>query len=322
MSDLTKPVILVSSCLGFSACRYNNQCIQNKLIEDLKPYVDFINICPEVEIGLGTPREPIRLILENQSIKVFQPASGMDFTDRMNAFSSDFLSSLPEVDAFILKSRSPSCGIKDVKIYSGRINGSQIEKGIGLFAEAVIKKYPDKLVEDEGRLTNYRIREHFLIRLFTDFNFRKVKHSKDIKALIDFQSVNKYLLMAYSPKEQKILGKIVANHENRAFDELIIDYEKHLAKALSKPSKYTCNINVLHHIFGYYSKYLSKEERKYVLDTIEEHRQGKVPLSVPLHLLKSYSIKYKERYLLSQTIWQAYPEELIDISSSGKIEER
>ena len=313
-----KPTVVVSKCLGFDSCRYDGQKLFDTFIEKLKPFVHYISVCPEVEMGLGTPREPIRLVSTQNNIELFQPATGLDFTEKMNEFSYRFLSSLDDVDGFILKGRSPSCGIKDVKVYLGKEKTTGSIKGTGIFTQAVLNTYPLCSIEEEGRLTNFILREHFLTKLFTVFSFRKVKESQSIGELVKFQSNNKYLLMAYSQKEQKKLGNITANHDNKDFNIVIEEYASHLSTALSHPPRPGVMVNVLMHIMGYFSNQLSYKEKEYLLNTFEKYRQDQVPLSVPVHLLKSYVIKYEQKYLLDQSIWQPYPEALIDIHDSGK----
>jgi uncharacterized protein YbgA (DUF1722 family)/uncharacterized protein YbbK (DUF523 family) len=320
MSYSSKPVVVVSKCIGFECCRYNGQYIHSDFVNTLKPYVNYMSICPEMEIGLGVPRGTLRLVSAKDQIELFQPSTGKDYTEEMLNFSEDFFSSLQEIDGFILKSRSPSCGIKDVKIYLGKEKVSGTIKGSGIFGKAVSGRFPHLPVEDEGRLTNFRVREHFLTKLFTMFSFRQVKYSNSISQLAKFQSYNKYLLMAYHQREQKALGKIAANHENMPFNKVVEEYEKHLAMAFAMPPRYTTLINSMMHILGYFSDELTHEEKAFMLDTFEKYKDKKVPLSVPLHILKSYAIKYKQTYLLDQTIWNPYPAELVDISDSGKME--
>jgi uncharacterized protein YbbK (DUF523 family) len=167
MREFSKPIIVVSKCLGFDHCRYNGLIINDDFVEKLKAYVEFKPVCPEVEIGLGIPREPIRVVDIGGDIRLIQPDTGRDLTETMQDFANSFLDSVGTVDGFILKSRSPSCGIKDVKIYSGTKNDSMVlEKSGGFFGKAVIEKFPYLAIEDEGRLKNFRIREHFLTKLY------------------------------------------------------------------------------------------------------------------------------------------------------------
>lgn len=318
MVEYSKPVIVVSKCLGFSACRYNGVTIYDEFVNMLKKYADFRPICPEVEIGLGVPRNPVRVVSINNSLRLIQPSTNIDLTETMNNFAYSFLNSIDEIDGFILKSRSPSCGIKDVKIYPSKENSMVIGKGSGFFGLAVIDRFPNLPVEDEGRLTNFRIREHFLTKIFTFAKFREIKSSKSMKQLVKFHSESKMLLMSYNQKEMRMLGRIVANFEKKSIDVLIKEYEEHLLSAFKQIPKYTSNINVLMHGLGYFSDNLSHEEKAFFLDILEKYRLGKVPLSVPLSILRSYIVRFKQEYLIQQNFFRPYPEELIEISDSGK----
>ena len=321
MEKELRPQVVVSKCMGFDACRYNGQTLPDKFVEKLKDYVDYHPVCAEVEIGLGVPRNPIRLVMENEQLVLYQPASDTEYTGEMIAFSDAFFDSLKAVDGFILKGRSPSCGTKDVKVYLGKAKTTGSIKGQGIFAGQVFKRYPYLAIEEEGRLTNFRIREHFLAKLYTLCRYRQVEKAKTMAALVKFQAQNKYLLMAYSQKEQKELGRIVANHDKLPLEQVFSSYKAHLGIAFLRIPRYSNYINVMLHIFGYFSEYLSSGEKNFVLDSFEKYKSGKIPLSVPINVLKSYVIKYNDPYLLEQTIWAPFPEELMDISDSGKMED-
>jgi uncharacterized protein YbgA (DUF1722 family)/uncharacterized protein YbbK (DUF523 family) len=321
MNNELSPQVVVSKCMGFDTCRYNGQTLPDKFVEKLKDYVDYHPVCAEVEIGLGVPRNPIRLVLENEQIVLYQPASETEYTQQMIAFSHDFFDSLKAVDGFILKGRSPSCGTKDVKVYLGKSKATGSIKGQGIFAEQVFKRYPYLAIEEEGRLTNFRIREHFLAKLYTMCSYRQMEKTGNMAALVKFQAENKYLLMAYNQKEQKVLGRIVANHEKLPVASVISSYKEHLGIAFFRIPRYSNYINVMMHIFGYFSEYLSSPEKTFILDSFEKYKSGKISLSVPINILKSYVIKYNDSYLLEQSIWAPFPEELMDISDSGKTED-
>jgi uncharacterized protein YbgA (DUF1722 family)/uncharacterized protein YbbK (DUF523 family) len=316
--DNLKPTVVVSKCLGFAHCRYNGDIIPDKFVRKLGDYVNYITVCPEVEIGLTIPRETIRLVSEDGTIKLYQPSTGRELTDEMSSFTDKFLSSLLAIDGFILKGRSPSCGTKDVKIYLGKEKAVGSIKGAGMFGRAVTERFPTAAIEEEGRLTNFKIREHFLTKIFTFYRLRQIKALKSMAELVKFQSNNKYLLMAYNQKEQKLLGRIVSNHEKKDFDELLNEYWHHLGLAFARAPRYTSIINALQHIFGYFSEELSSNEKTFFLDTLEKYRENKVPLSVLIHLLKGYALEYNQPYILQQTILSPYPEGLVDLSDSGK----
>ncbi len=318
MEKNNKPTIVVSRCLGFSNCRYNGDIINDKFVHMLKEYVNYITVCPEVEIGLGIPRDTLRLVSVNEEIELYQPATNKVFTKEMDDYSKDFLQSLGEVHGFILKGRSPSCGIKDVKVYLGKEKAVGSIKGEGIFASNVIDKYPYLAIEEEGRLTNYFIREHFLTKVFTLFRFQKVSESNSMKELVKFHSENKYLFLSYNQSQLKILGKLVANHENRKFNDIINDYRNHLGLLLAKPPRKGNYMNSFMHIFGYFSEHLRKEEKDFILERFNKYNEDKIHIGVITNLLKSYAIRYEKEYILNQSIFSTYPEELHFISDSGK----
>ncbi|MGB7054916.1 MAG: DUF523 and DUF1722 domain-containing protein, partial [bacterium] len=285
MREFTKPRVVVSKCLGFAQCRWNGLTISDDFVDQLKPHVDFITTCPEVEIGLGVPRDPIRVVMQSGKLHLMQPATKADITDKMTEFCDTFLSSIEEIDGFILKSRSPSCGIKEVKIYPGMEKSAALKKGSGFFGTAVLERFSKLPVEDEGRLRNFLIREHFLKRLFTLSYFRSIKKSQKMKYLVQFQAENKFLLMAYNQKEFRIMGRIVANHEKKPPGQIYDEYQTHLFKALAKTPRYTSYINVLMHAMGHFRDKLNKGEKAFFLDLMEKYRSGKAPLKSDLDVL-------------------------------------
>jgi uncharacterized protein YbgA (DUF1722 family)/uncharacterized protein YbbK (DUF523 family) len=318
MEANNKPTVVVSRCLGFSKCRYNGSIVMDRFVQILNEHVNYVTVCPEADIGLGIPRDPVRLVSEKEKIELYQPATKNVYTKEMDDYSTNFFKSLGEVHGFILKGRSPSCGIKDVKIYLGKEKATGSIKGTGIFSSYAINKYPHLPIEEEGRLTNYAIREHFLTKLFTFFNFQQIKDSNSMKELVKFHSDNKYLFLSYNQSQLKNLGKIVANHEKKLFKDFIGDYEYHLGLLFAKLPRKGNYINACMHIFGHFSENLSKEEKDFFLDRFDKYKENKIHLSVVMNLLKVYAIKYKIDYILNQTIWLTYPEELHSISDSGK----
>jgi uncharacterized protein YbgA (DUF1722 family)/uncharacterized protein YbbK (DUF523 family) len=313
-----RPRIVSSKCLEFEACRYNGAMIPDPFVRKLIPLADFSPVCAEMEIGLGVPRDPIRIVKVKEELELLQPSTGLDCTAKMLAFCRGFLDALDEVDGFILKYRSPSCGIKDVKIHSPKDKAPALGKGPGFFGGAVLDRFPLLPVEDEGRLNNFRIREHFLTRLFTLADFRRVKGSGAMVDLVDFHSENKFLLMAYNQAELKAMGNLVANREKRPPAPVIEEYGLHLGRALAKPPRYTSSINVLMHALGYFKKGLTMREKAFFLDQLELYRAGKVPLSAPVSVVSAWIARFDEAYLSRQTFFSPYPTELVEITDSGK----
>lgn len=311
MRDSTKPNVVVSKCLGFVHCRYNGQIISDDFVKKLRPLVNFIPICPEVEIGLGVPRNPIRVVSLKGKMKLMQSVTNKDITDMMNNFAQSFLDSLDDVDGFILKNRSPSCGIKDVRVYPGIGKVASIFKSTGFFGDAVLKKFPFLPIEDEGRLRNHRIKEHFLIKLFTFSKFRELKKSGSMDELNKFHTKNKFLLMVYNQRLLRVLGNIVANKKKKKTEEVIEDYRENFLICLSKAPRYTSNINILMHALGYFKNQLSRKEKNFLLESLQEYKMGRLPLCVSTSLMKSWIIRFGQEYLLNQTFFEPYPKELI-----------
>jgi uncharacterized protein YbgA (DUF1722 family)/uncharacterized protein YbbK (DUF523 family) len=316
--DFSRPKVFSSKCLGFAACRWNGVSIPDRFIDSLKPYVDFVTTCPEVEIGLGVPRDPIRIVFKNEIFSLMQFNTKKEVSGLMTDFAEKFLDSVDEVDGFILKDRSPSCGIKGVKVYPGLEKSNVVEKTSGFFAKEVIKRFPHQAIESEARLSNYNIREHFLTKLFTIAKFRTLKAKCAMRDLVQFHAENKLLLMACSQKELKIMGQIVANHEKKEPKQVFKQYETHLSNALGHAPKYKGNINVIMHAFGYFSKNLSSKEKQFFLNSLEEYRREQVPLSVPLRLLRADIIRFETEYLSQQTFFEPYPVDLVEVTDSGK----
>jgi uncharacterized protein YbgA (DUF1722 family)/uncharacterized protein YbbK (DUF523 family) len=313
-----KPTICVSKCLGFEPCRYNGAAINDAFIDNLKRFVNFIPVCPELELGLGVPREALRIVKEHDELQLIQPKTERYFTEPMLTFTESFLNSIEDIDGFILKSRSPSCGTKDVKIYSSAVKGGSSEKGPGFFSMKVIEKFPEILMEDEGRLSNYKIREHFLTELFALYNFKRIKTRNSIDELMKYHAINNLLFMAYNQKEFKILDKIAANHENQDIKQVLSEYETHLKLLFKRSARYTSNINVLQYSIGYFNKFITEDEITFLADSIEKYRKGKLPLSTPVYLVKSYAIRFDLSNLKNQTFFNPFPEELIELRDSGK----
>ena len=316
--DNIRPRIFVSRCLGFERCRYDGQTLKDVFVEKIKNYADIITICPEMEIGLGVPRKAVRIADIEGRYKLFQPSSGIDVTEKMNDFIDNYISSLGDVDGFILKNRSPTCGISDVKIYKGTDPSAHTYRGNGFFGEALKSKYPDAALEDEGRLRNFSIREHFLIKLYALCRFRNIKKSCRMKDLVDFQASHKLLFLSYRESSFRKCGAVTANHDKLPADEVYSLYEKEMNNILSSPPEYKAIINSLYHAFGWISEGLSSDEKKLFLDTVEEYRDERIPLSVPVHMLNSYAVRFNNSYLAGQYFLNPYPSRLTAITDSGK----
>lgn len=318
MTDFPKPKIVISKCLGFEACRFNGEIIRDTFVSRLEAYVDFHPVCPEVEIGLGTPRPPVRLVSSPQGLRMIQPSTGADLSDSMRRFSSEFLDSLREIDGFVLTHRSPSCGIGDAKYYAGPEKGPAIGKTSGLFGEAVTQRFPHLAIEDDGRLLNLQIREHFLTRIFAFARLRALRRSISMRALVQFHAAHKFVLLSYSEKKLRQLGKIVANPGKESPRRILELYAATFHEALAQLPKTAPQINVLMHALGFFSKDLSSREKRHFLDALEAYRRGRVPLLSISNILWSWALRFDSTYLLEQAYFRPFPDGLMTIEDSGK----
>ncbi|MGB9742770.1 MAG: DUF1722 domain-containing protein [candidate division WOR-3 bacterium] len=317
-----KPVVLFSRCLGFEPCRYNGEIIHDEFVERLKGFVQPVTVCPEMAIGLGVPRPPVKIVFLQGQARLIQPATGRDLTLEMADFVRSFLDRLVAVDGFLLKSRSPSCGIRDVKAYNEQGNIYPAFARRGFFGGVVLDRFPDRPVEDEGRLRNFLIRESFLSRLFALTRLRQLRARPTPAGLVEFHTRHKLLLLAYNQQALSRLGPLVASAGRRPVELLLNEYEPLFSQALARPPKYTSAINVLLHAFGYFKEQLNHQEKEFFLQTLEGYRRGRLPLSVPVSLLRSYIVRFNEPYLAKQWFFNPYPEELTDIADSGKGRDR
>jgi uncharacterized protein YbgA (DUF1722 family)/uncharacterized protein YbbK (DUF523 family) len=318
MNAFPRPRVVVSRCLEFEACRYNGEKIQCRIVRMLKDFVDFVPVCPEKECGLGVPRDPVRLVKTSGETRMIQPASDRDVTPLMERFTRGFLESAPAVDGFLLKNVSPSCGPSNVKIYDSPVRGAGSSRGVGYFAEAVARRFPGVPVEDEGRLNNFLLREHFFTRLFALARFHSLDREGTLKDLVRFHAEHKFLLMAHNQSRMRVLGRIVANPEKRKKPEVLARYGEEFLNTLEKPPRPSNTINALMHAFGMVSDGLSAEEKRFFLNTLEEYRDERVPLSTPVYLLKGGGLGAKNDYLASQVLLEPYPRSLLEIHNTGK----
>lgn len=285
--------------------------ISSDEVARMKPFIKFIPVCPEVEIGLGIPRSAIRIVRTGDGDRLIQPSTGDDVTDSMNRFSRSFLDNLPLVDGFILKNKSPTSGIGNVNIYPSVAKSAPLEKGPGFFGGMILERYPFYPVEDEGRIKNQRIRDHFLTRIFLLADFRNVKEKGTLFSLTRFHAENKLLLMAYNQSGLQELGKIAANSKNQTSHECIDQYFSVLLQSTRLPVRYTSQINVLLHSIGYLSEGLSTEEKAFFLSQVEGYRRGNLPLSSLRIVLQAWLLRDGPDALRDQTWFAPYPDDLM-----------
>ncbi|MCX7796950.1 MAG: DUF523 and DUF1722 domain-containing protein [bacterium] len=310
--DFPKPNIILSRCINIEAVRYDGGITNNEFAKILGNYVNYIPVCPEVSIGLGVPRDPIVIIKENNSYRLYQPKTELDLTSRMEEFSDEFLDSLREIDGFLLRSKSPSCGVSGTKIFDNPYASKPIEEGKGIFAKKVLEKFGYLAVEDELRLKNIEIMNHFLIKVFAFTELRETLNSlSSIKELINFHQRYKYLLMAYSQKILRTLGRVIAGIDGSKLQEIVFIYREEFYKAFSNIPSRGSHINVSQHIFGYFSKYLSNSEKERFFKLLDNYRKGLIHTTDLIRALRDYNLRYNNNYLTTQRYLNPYPEEFL-----------
>lgn len=316
---MNKPNIIISKCINFEKCRYNWDIVNDDFLLRLWKYVNYIPVCPEVAIWLSTPRLPLRIFKQWEKTILFQPATEIDLTDKMNDFSKSFLKNQKNIDWFVLKNKSPSCWIWDVKIYDKKISHTFIKSWRWIFTKNIDDYFLNIPKEDEWRLKNFRLREEFLTKIFCLANFRWIKNNNIISELIEFQANNKYLFMFYSPKIQNELWQILASYNKENLDEIYNKYYIMLLELFSIETKIWKMINALTHIFWYFKDNCSSEEKIFFLETLDVYREWRIPTSSVISILKTWALRDKKEYILKQSILNPYPKELIELSDSGRI---
>jgi uncharacterized protein YbgA (DUF1722 family)/uncharacterized protein YbbK (DUF523 family) len=316
-----RPRLGISRCIEHDHCRYNGDMIGSEFVRRLKDHADMVTVCPEADIGLGVPRDPIRIVLQGHERRLVQPSTGRDVTKAMDDFAAHFLDRLGTADGFILKSRSPSCGAVDVRVY-GTKGASLPKRTAGMFGQKVLERLEGLPVEDEARLRNIKLGEHFLTRTFALRSFRELGDGSSISDLVEFHSRNKLLLMQYSQVELRYLGNVVANRSGSGLPAMLAEYRTHLWKALSRPPRCTSAINVLMHAFGYVSDRLKRDERELFLQNLEMYREARIPLSVCLGLMRSYIVRFEIEYLAAQTFFEPFPIGILAVGVTDSCEWR
>jgi len=322
MSEFIRPKIFLSACIEYEPCRYDGELIRDEYIKRLIKHVDVIRVCPELAIGMGAPRDAVRLVeRKGEELKLLSTNKGEDFTEKMLSFSSKYVSSLKEkqIDGFIMKAKSPTCGISTVKIYQD-IGKSNVKssKNPGLFGREIKRVFPTVPIETERRLSNFKIRDRFFTELFVLANFRNMKTEPTMKKLVEFHTLNKYLFMNYNQLILKNMGNIVANHQHFSAEEVYEKYEEKLRELLSKEVSLKKRINVLTHIYGYFKNEVAADEKEYYFDLLDQYLNSQIPYSNVLFVLKGWAIRFKQEYLKKQTIFEPYPKDLIMVTDSGK----
>ena len=294
---MRKPKIVVSECLYGTKCRYDGQGYNDKVIQSLKDYVDIQTVCPELAIGLSIPREPIRIEMnkENEEYRLIDYNSKNDYTNQMTEFSEEFINGLDDIDGFILKSRSPTCGLKDAKVYYCGNKCSIRSNENGFFSQKIIDKYDYLPIENEGRLKNYNIRDNFFTRIFF------INNLKNNKNIIEFHKNNLLLLKSYDEESTNEVSDIL--NENRMEDQ-VHQYKEKVLNIVSNQRKKENKLSIIIKVFEKYKNMLNEEEINMFNGLIESYENQRIPFSTLEVVIKMYATRFKDKDILNQTFYK------------------
>ena len=302
----------VSACLIGAKVRFDGGHKRNRfLIEELGSHFEFVPFCPEVAIGMGTPRPSIRLVGDVEAPRALGSRDdGLDVTDALQAYSANRARRLEGLSGFIFKKDSPSCGMERVRVYSDK--GMPQREGVGIFARAVQQANPLLPVEEEGRLNDSTLRENFVSRVFVYARWQALRQQGlTKKGLLDFHTRHKLLLMAHSPVAYRELGRLLARLDNASLDGLADRYIERIMQVLKTPANRKRHVNVLQHVLGYLRKHVDAVNRADLVDVIDDYRLGMVPLVVPVTLLQHHFRSNPHPWISRQVYMNPHPRELL-----------
>lgn len=313
MRDKDSINVGISACLLGENVRWDGGHKKDRYITDiLGAYFSFIPVCPEVEVGMGVPRESVRLVGRVSSPRMVGNKTGQDWTDRMRKYLAGRVKQLEKYSfsGFILKKDSPSCGMERVRVYQE--SGMPLKQGRGFFGRGLVGHFANLPVEEEGRLNDPALKDNFIVRVFAYSRLQNLFEGKFNRGdIVRFHSVHKHLLLAHSPKHYKILGQLVAQIKRYRPENFKEKYIESFMRALSIKSTIRKNVNVMQHIVGFLKPYLDRNARADIIKVIENYRSGLVPLIVPLTLIKHYVKLYDIDYIKDQVYLSPHPEELM-----------
>jgi uncharacterized protein YbgA (DUF1722 family)/uncharacterized protein YbbK (DUF523 family) len=302
----------ISSCLLGAKVRFDGGHKKDDfLVNTFGEWVRWVPVCPEVEVGMGTPRESIRLVRDGAAVRLLAPKSGRDWTGEMREYSERRVAGLAGEDlcGYVLKKDSPSCGMERVKVYG---EGMPAKVGRGAFAEVLLERFPDLPVEEEGRLCDPRLRDNFVERVFAYHRVKRLFAAHwTVGGLVAFHTAHKLQLMAHSRQAYTALGRLVAGAKGAPREELARTYTSTFMQGLRVIATARRNTDVLLHILGYFKKLLDAAARAELLAVIEDYHRSLVPLVVPVTLIRHHVRVHRVAYLEGQTYLAPHPKELM-----------
>ena len=307
------PVIGVSACLMGQAVRYDGGHKRDRFITDQwAKHADLRPVCPEMAIGLGVPREPIRLVRGDDGIRaVGVNDDRLDVTEALRRAAVDAVAGLPPLSGYIVMRNSPSCGMERVKVYDRDGVGHQ-RAGRGLYTRELMERHPELPVEEGGRLQDIGLRDNFIRRVYVYARWRALmEQGMTRNDLIEFHAAHKYMLPAHGQKTYKALGRMLSDLKGRRFEQIQPRYILSLMQGLSAPVSRGDHANVMQHLMGYLRNRLDDGDKRELLEHIDRYRQGVLPLVAPLTLLRHHFRRHPHPYVDGQYYLNPYPDDLM-----------
>ena len=311
----TRPIrIGVSSCIIGEEVRWNGGHARQRYLTDvLAQFVEYVLVCPEVEVGMGVPRPTVRLVREGETVRMIDPKNEVDWTSAMNRLSRARASELADANlcGFVLKKDSPTCGLERVKVFHEGEQGSS-KDGQGLFATALVHRMPFLPMEEEGRLNDPGLRENFIERVFAYRRLTDLFAPRwTVGDVVAFHTREKLLLRAHDEVRYRQLGKLVADAKSIPRSAFKDQYFDVFMEALQRKSTVAKNTNVLQHMVGFLRKVEDEEGRVEMQEAIADYRAGLVPLVVPVTLIRHLARRHDQRILLESSYLNPHPKELM-----------
>lgn len=303
----------ISSCLLGKQVRYDAGHKHSAYItQTLGEYFEFVPFCPEVAIGLGIPRPPIRLVSVDGAIRVRGVDDPeRDVTEALIENGEAVAGQLGNVSGYLFKKGSPSCGMERVKVYHAH-SGHPVESSAGMYAATLMRRLPELPVEEEGRLMDPRLRENFIERVFVYHRWhRYCARGMTPAALVDFHTRHKFSVLAHDEPAYRELGRLVADAGGGDIAELAAEYVRVLMRALAKIATPKQHANVLMHIMGFFKEDIDSDDKAELLDLIDAYRQEQVPLIVPMTLIHHHLRRHPNDYISAQYYINPHPRELM-----------
>lgn len=320
----TLPIrIGVSSCLLGAQVRFDGGHKRDPfLVQGLGRHVEWVSVCPELEVGMGVPRESVRLVrvapaADGPSLRMVAPRSGRDWTDDMLEYSRKRVKALAREDlsGYVLKSKSPSCGMERVQVWNS--GGMPNKEGRGLFATVLMEELPLLPAEEDGRLNDERLRENFIERVFAYHRWLCLRREHFSAArLVEFHARHKFTLMAHCERHLRQLGRLVAagggkgNRRRLTVDDAEA-YGKLFFEAMAILPTVKSHVNTLQHIAGFFKAKLDALDKQELVEAIDRYRRGLQPRLVPLTLIVHHLRRHQVPYIEEQFYLSPHPKELV-----------